>query len=228
MYKITVGMATCGISAGADKVYKSFETLLKDKRDITLAYTGCMGMCYKEPLVEINDGKSVYLYGDVDEKKAQKIFESHIQNKTPVEELIVLKDYKTGPEQEFNDRQYKIVLRNCGLIDPDSIEEYEQRDGYKAIKKVLSSMTPDEVIDVVLKSGLRGRGGAGFLTGQKWKFARASVADQKYVICNADEGDPGAFMDRSVLEGDPHSVIEGMMICGYAIGATYGYIYCRA
>ncbi len=228
MYKVTVGMATCGISAGADKVYKSFETFLKDNKDITLATTGCMGMCYKEPLVEITDGKTVYLYGDVDEKKAQKIVESHLKNNTPVDEFIVLKDYKSGAEQQFNERQYKIVLRNCGLIDPDSIEEYEKRDGYKAIRKVLSSMTPDEVIDVVFKSGLRGRGGAGFLTGQKWKFAKSSVADQKYVICNADEGDPGAFMDRSVLEGDPHSVIEGMMICGYAIGASVGYIYCRA
>lgn len=228
MYKITVGMATCGVSAGADRVYKSFENLLQGKKDISLNMTGCMGMCYREPLVEIFDGKTKYLYGDVDEKKAQKIFDSHIVNNTPLEELIVLKDYKSGIEQEFNERQFKIVLRNCGLIDPDSIEEYEARDGYKAIKKVLSSMTPDEVIDVVFKSGLRGRGGAGFLTGQKWKFAKSSVADQKYVICNADEGDPGAFMDRSVLEGDPHSVIEGMMICGYAIGATQGYIYCRA
>ncbi|MCX7945214.1 MAG: NADH-quinone oxidoreductase subunit NuoF [Deltaproteobacteria bacterium] len=228
MYKITVGMATCGISAGAEKVYKSIETLIKDKKDVKLAITGCMGMCYKEPLVEIFDGKTTYLYGDIDEKKVQQIFESHIQNNTPIDELIVLKDYKTGPEQEFTERQYKIVLRNCGLIDPDSIEEYEARDGYKAIRKVITSMTPDEVIDVIIKSGLRGRGGAGFLTGQKWKFARASVSDQKYVICNADEGDPGAFMDRSVLEGDPHSVIEGMMICGYAIGATQGYIYCRA
>jgi NADH-quinone oxidoreductase subunit F len=187
-----------------------------------------MGMCYREPLVEIDDGKNRYLYGDVDEKKAQMIFESHIQKGTPLEDSIVLIDYERGKEEEFNKRQYKIVLRNCGHIDPDSIEEYEKRDGYKAIRKVLSSMTPEEVIDVIFKSGLRGRGGAGFLTGLKWKFARASVADQKYVICNADEGDPGAFMDRSVLEGDPHSVIEGMMICGYAIGATQGYIYCRA
>lgn len=228
MYKITVGMATCGISAGADKVYKAFENLLRNENGITLRATGCMGMCYKEPLVEITDGKNVYLYGDIDEKKAQQIFESHIKQNRPIEEFVVLKDYKTGPEQQFNERQVKIVLRNCGLIDPDSIEEYEARDGYKAIRKVLSSMTPDEVIDIILKSGLRGRGGAGFLTGQKWKFARASVSDQKYVICNADEGDPGAFMDRSVLEGDPHSVIEGMMICGYAIGASEGYIYCRA
>ncbi len=228
MYKITVGMATCGISAGADKVYRTLENLSKGKDDIQLATTGCMGMCYKEPLVEIYDQKTKYLYGDVDEKKAQLIFESHIQNNRPLEEYIVLKDYEAGVEKEFNERQYKIVLRNCGFIDPDSIEEYEARDGYRAIRKVLSSMTQDEVIDVVLKSGLRGRGGAGFLTGQKWKFARSSVSDQKYVICNADEGDPGAFMDRSVLEGDPHSVIEGMMICGYAIGATQGYIYCRA
>ena len=228
MYKIIVGMATCGISAGAERVYKAFENIIKQRDDVTLSSTGCMGMCYREPLVEIDDGKNRYLYGDVDEKKAQMIFESHIQKGTPLEDSIVLIDYERGKEEEFNKRQYKIVLRNCGHIDPDSIEEYEKRDGYKAIRKVLSSMTPEEVIDVIFKSGLRGRGGAGFLTGQKWKFARASVADQKYVICNADEGDPGAFMDRSVLEGDPHSVIEGMMICGYAIGATQGYIYCRA
>jgi len=228
MYKIVVGMATCGISAGAEKVYKTLEGIVKQRKDVSLTTTGCMGMCYREPLVEIDDGKVKYLYGDVDEKKAQIIFESHIEKGTPVEDSIVLVDYQRGREEEFNKRQYKIVLRNCGHIDPDSIEEYENREGYKAIKKVLSSMKPDEVIDVVFKSGLRGRGGAGFLTGQKWKFARASVADQKYIICNADEGDPGAFMDRSVLEGDPHSVIEGMMIAGYAIGATQGYIYCRA
>jgi len=228
MYKIVVGMATCGISAGAEKVYKTLEGIEKQRKDVSLTTTGCMGMCYREPLVEIDDGKVKYLYGDVDEKKAQIIFESHIEKGTPVEDSIVLVDYQRGREEEFNKRQYKIVLRNCGHIDPDSIEEYENREGYKAIKKVLSSMKPDEVIDVVFKSGLRGRGGAGFLTGQKWKFARASVADQKYIICNADEGDPGAFMDRSVLEGDPHSVIEGMMIAGYAIGATQGYIYCRA
>lgn len=228
MFKIVVGMATCGISAGAEKVYKAFESLLKEEKDILLKRTGCMGMCYKEPLVEIDDGRDVFLYGDVDEKKAASIFESHIKNRTPLDESVLLKNYSEGQEKEFNERQFKIVLRNCGFIDPDSIEEYEKRDGYRAIREVLQSMSPEKVIDIVLSSGLRGRGGAGFLTGQKWRFARSSTADQKYVICNADEGDPGAFMDRSVLEGDPHSVIEGMMICGYAIGASQGYIYCRA
>jgi NADH-quinone oxidoreductase subunit F len=229
MVKITVGMATCGVSAGAAKVFETFRGLVDgDGGKATLHATGCLGMCYREPLVEIDDGTGTYLYGDVDEKKAKAIFRDHVLGGRPVEEHLVLRNFTEGPEEGFLARQVKIVLRNCGYIDPDSIEDYERRDGYRAIRKVLAEMTPEQVIQTMADSGLRGRGGAGFPTGQKWKFGRGAPGDVKYVVCNADEGDPGAFMDRSVLEGDPHSVLEGMMIAAHAIGASHGYIYCRA
>ncbi len=230
MYTITIGTATCGISAGADKVLNEFQLLIAEKglKDIKLAETGCMGMCYKEVLVEVKNGAGKYLYGDVTPEKAQRIFNEHVLQDKPVDEFLALLDYQEGTEKNFLAKQKRIVLRNCGHIDPMSIDDYLARDGYKAIKKVLTTMTPDEVIKAVTDSGIRGRGGAGFLTGVKWKFAAQSPGDIKYVVCNADEGDPGAFMDRSVLEGDPNSVLEGMLICGYAIGASEGYIYCRA
>jgi len=229
MVKITVGMATCGVSAGAAKVFETFRRLVEeDGGKATLHATGCLGMCYREPLVEIDDGVGTYIYGEVDEKKAKAIFRGHVLGGHPVEEHLVLRNFTEGPEQSFLARQVKIVLRNCGYIDPDSIEDYERRDGYGAVRKVLAEMTPEQVIQTMADSGLRGRGGAGFPTGQKWKFGRGAPGDVKYVVCNADEGDPGAFMDRSVLEGDPHSVLEGMMIAAYAIGASHGYIYCRA
>lgn len=229
MVKITVGLATCGVSAGAAKVFETFRRLVQgDGGTATLHATGCLGMCYREPLVEVDDGTAKYLYGDVDEKKAAAIFRRHAVGGTPVEEYLVLRNFTEGPEQGFLARQVKIVLRNCGYLDPDSIEDYERRDGYRAIRKVLAEMTPEAVIQVIADSGLRGRGGAGFPTGQKWKFGRQAPGDVKYVVCNADEGDPGAFMDRSVLEGDPHTVLEGMMIAAYAIGASHGYVYCRA
>jgi NADH-quinone oxidoreductase subunit F len=229
MMKITVGMATCGVSAGSAKVFDAFKSMATaNNGKATVGSTGCLGMCYREPLVEVDDGKAKFIYGDVDEKKAKEIFESHVLGGTPKKEYVVLKNFQEGPEMSYLERQYKIVLRNCGYMDPDKIEEYEARDGYKAIQKALKELRPGDVIQSIIESGLRGRGGGGFSTGQKWKFAAASPGDTKYVICNADEGDPGAFMDRSVLEGDPHSVIEGMMIAGYAIGAEHAYIYCRA
>ncbi len=229
MMKITVGMATCGVSAGAGKVFETFQTLAADHAGkAVLTSTGCMGMCYREPLVEIQDGESSTLYGDVDEQKAQEIFESHVLGGLPKSECIVLKNFQEGPEFPFLKRQFKIALRNCGHLDPDSIEDYEARDGYKAIRKAFQEMKPADVVQSILDSGLRGRGGGGFATGLKWRFAAQTPSDTKYIICNADEGDPGAFMDRSLLEGDPHSVIEGMMIGGYAIGAEHAYIYCRA
>ncbi len=229
MVKITVGMATCGVSAGAAKTFEVFRGLVeRHGGKASLHATGCLGMCYREPLVEVADGTATYLYGDVDEKTAKAIFQGHVLGGRPVEEHVALRDFAEGPEQGFLARQVKIVLRNCGYIDPDSIQDYERRDGYRAIRKVLAEMTPEAVIQTIADSGLRGRGGAGFPTGQKWKFGRGAPGDVKYVVCNADEGDPGAFMDRSVLEGDPHSVLEGMMIAAYAIGAGHGFIYCRA
>ncbi|MFO7809783.1 MAG: SLBB domain-containing protein, partial [Candidatus Delongbacteria bacterium] len=228
--KVIVGLGSCGIAAGAGKTYKKLQEINSSDRELfDLGKTSCIGMCYKEPLMEVRDSRGTFLYGDVDIKRAEEIVEKHIRNGEPLEEYIVHSDILEGDEQAFIDNQEKIVLRNCGMMDPESIDEYESRDGYKGIKKIiLESIGEDNVIGTVLDSGLRGRGGGGFPTGLKWKFARANKSDEKYVICNADEGDPGAFMDRSVLEGDPHSVIEGMIIAAYATGATGGVIYCRA
>jgi len=228
MKKIKVGLGTCGISAGGELVYNKLKEEIKTHHiEAELCETGCMGMCYDEALVEISENGDNFLYSHVTVDRIGRIVEEHLIKNRPVKEWIV-NIGENSTEKTFLKKQKRIVLRNCGVIDPNSIEEYINRGGYEAIKKVLKSSTPEGVIDDVIKSGLRGRGGGGFSTGMKWKFAYNSKADQKYIICNADEGDPGAFMDRSVLEGDPHSVLEGMMIAGFAIGATESYIYCRA
>lgn len=223
---VMVGLATCGISAGGEKVFEAFQKELQEGADFLLRETGCVGMCYREVLVSISNGnQESYLYGEVTPDRVKRIVAEHIQNNTPIDEWLV-----SGVDREvgFFDKQVRIVLRNCGVIDPSSLEEYLQSGGYKAVEKVVKEMTPEQVIKEVQISGLRGRGGGGFPTGKKWELTRASVSEKKYIICNADEGDPGAFMDRSVLEGDPHSVLEGMMIAGFAIGADEAYIYCRA
>ncbi|HVP17811.1 MAG TPA: NADH-quinone oxidoreductase subunit NuoF [Spirochaetia bacterium] len=224
--QVAVGMSSCGIAAGARVV---FETLRKEVSGRGLPFdvveTGCIGACHAEPLVEVReaDGRK-FLYGNVDETGAHSIVESHLLGRTPVALLLIPDDYS------YLTRQKRIILSNCGVIDPESIEQYIARDGYAALRRALTSMTPEAVIAEVKKSGLRGRGGAGFSTGMKWSFARdaKSATGSKYIVCNADEGDPGAFMNRSVLEGDPHAVLEGMLICAYAIGADEGYIYVRA
>jgi len=228
--KVTVGLGSCGIAAGAGKTYDKIKALKDaDKLTFELKKTSCIGMCYREPLVEIVDETGTYLYGDVTEERAIEVIEKHINQQDPIRDYIVYTDLFEAQENDFLEAQVKIVLRNCGYMDPESIEEYEAREGYLAIKKIAAEKTAREsVIDTILKSGLRGRGGGGFPTGMKWKFANANKSAEKYVICNADEGDPGAFMDRSVLEGDPHSVLEGMIIAAYAIEATGGVIYCRA
>jgi len=254
MKKIIIGLGSCGIASGGLKVKETLQTLANEaKADVTLGETGCMGMCYKEPMIEIydEDNGSRTIYGDVSEKTAKKIFDSHILNNVPFADNIVLKSegglsdhtqskWSDGSETNFLSRQKRIVLERCGAINPESIDDALKMDAYKGLEKAVKTMTPAQVIDEVLKSGIKGRGGAGFPTGMKWKFAadnkaappasssERSFQDQKYIICNADEGDPGAFMDRSVLEGDPHSVIEGLIIGGYAIGATEGYVYARA
>lgn len=223
---VKVGLGTCGISAGAEKVYQAFQDELKEHPDsFLLKETGCIGMCYREVLVEIGngDGKG-RTYGDVTPDRVSRIFQEEILSDTSIDDWLV----SDGSEEGFFENQNRIVLRNCGLIDPGSIDEYIEAGGYLAAEKCLNKLTPEEVIDEVIKSGLRGRGGGGFPTGTKWKFTRAAKGDIKYIICNADEGDPGAFMDRSILEGDPNSVLEGMIIAGYAIGASRAYIYCRA
>jgi NADH-quinone oxidoreductase subunit F len=228
--KIIVGLGSCGIAAGAGKVYDEIVRIKEaDNLNFDLAKTSCVGMCFREPLVEIIDETGSYLYGEVDVKRIDEIIEKHIVNFSPIKEYIVKSDQFDTPYKDYFEGQVKITLRNCGSIDPEHITEYENNGGYKAIKKITSEkISSEDIIKSVLDSGIRGRGGAGFSTGMKWNFAYNSKSDDKYVVCNADEGDPGAFMDRSVLEGDPHSVLEGMIICAYTIGANHGYIYCRA
>ncbi len=228
--KVIVGLGSCGLAAGAGKVYDELLRIKEtDNLDIELKKTSCIGMCFREPLVEIIDESGSYLYGNVDIKKADEIVEKHILNFAPIKEYVVKSDLFETPDKNYFEGQVKIALRNCGYIDPESIEDYIKREGYKGIKKIADEkISSQDVIKIILDSGLRGRGGGGFPTGLKWKFANNSRSDDKYIICNADEGDPGAFMDRSVLEGDPHSVLEGMIIGAYATGASNGVIYCRA
>ncbi len=233
MKKIIIGMGTCGLSAGAGAVNDKLEELVADSKICTLDITGCIGMCYREPLVEIRDGDDRVIYGDVTPESVVEIFEKHVKDGIVIEGDTLVFGVKPdgttyGSERIFLDLQERIVLRNCGSINPESIDDYIDAGGYKGTAKALNEMSAEEIIQSVKGSGLRGRGGAGFPTGLKWSFAAANDGDRKYVVCNADEGDPGAFMDRSVLEGDPHAILEGMIICGKAIEASFGYIYCRA
>ncbi len=234
MKRIIVGMGTCGLSAGAQAVYDRLEELTAAHPDsCELSLTGCIGMCYREPLVEIQDGDSRVIYGEVTPKSAEAIVEKHVlADQRIVDDNLVYAfepgGKSSGTETAFLDLQERIVLRNCGHIDPENIDDYIAAGGYEGARKALLDMTGEQVIQEVKDSGLRGRGGAGFSTGLKWSFCAGYDGDRKYVVCNADEGDPGAFMDRSVLEGDPHSVLEGMIICAKAINGTHGYIYCRA
>ncbi len=227
--KVIVGYGSCGIAAGAKDIHEIFDKELKAAGNgYNLDITSCMGMCYLEPMVEITDGDKSYVYGGVNKKVAKQIIEQHLKNGEVIEKNLVFSTDTKSEDAKFYDVQTRLVLKNCGKINPERIEDYLAADGYESTKKVLTTMTPEELRDFVLKSNLRGRGGAGFPTGMKWNFAAANEAEHKYFICNADEGDPGAFMDRSVLEGDPHAVLEGMIIGSYAISADHGYIYCRA
>ncbi len=228
--QVIVGLGSCGIAAGAGKVYDKIKKLAEvENLDIELKQTSCIGMCYREPLVEIIDETGRYLYGDITEDKVTDLFDRHIENGEPIQELVVESDLFRGSEQDYFEGQVKIALRNCGFMDPESIDEAEGRKAYEAIRMVSEKkLSQENVIQSVLDSGIRGRGGGGFPTGLKWRFANNNKSDMKYIICNADEGDPGAFMDRSLLEGDPHAVIEGMILGAYAIGAEGGVIYCRA
>ena len=228
--KVIVGLGSCGIAAGAGKIYDKIIALQKaDSLDFELRKTSCIGMCFREPLVEVIDENGSYIYGDVTEEKAVEIIQNHVVGFNPIKDYVVKTDLFETPDKEFFNGQVKIALRNCGYIDPENLSEYQARNGYKALKKIAEGkIAPEAVIQTVLDSGLRGRGGGGFTTGLKWRFARSYKSDEKFIICNADEGDPGAFMDRSLLEGDPHSVLEGMIIGAYAIGANHGVIYCRA
>ena len=219
-------------SSKSPKIIENFRKILKEKgiENVKIIQTGCFGLCAKGPIVIIRP-EDVF-YAHVKPEDCEEIVNTHIIDGKIVERLLC-KDIdqtivKRLDELNFYKKQKRIALKNCGIIDPENIDEYIAFDGYRALEKVLLEMTPEEVIKEVTESGLRGRGGAGFPTGKKWEFTRMAKGEQKYVVCNADEGDPGAFMDRSILEGDPHSVVEAMIIAGYAIGANKGYIYVRA
>ena len=234
-YILVCGGTGCTSNHSLD-VVKAFETHLKEhglQDDVKIIQTGCLGLCAKGPVVVVHPG-SVY-YEEVDPEKVEAIVNEHIVGGVPTDKYMLKEETtdgspaKTMTESDFYTKQERIALRNCGVIDPENIDEYIATGGYEALGRCLTEMTPDEVIQTVLDSGIRGRGGAGFPTGKKWKFASGNRGKvQKYVCCNADEGDPGAFMDRSILEGDPHSVFEAMAIAGYAIGADQGYIFVRA
>jgi len=228
--KVIVGLGSCGVAAGAGKVYEKIRAMQQSEGlDFELKKTSCVGMCYREPLVEVIDETGTYLYGEINEERAVEIIDKHVNQGSPVKDYIIQSDLFETSDKSFTESQVKIVLRNCGYIDPENIDDYEARQGYRAIKKIAGQrISRYDVIQTILSSGIRGRGGGGFPTGLKWKFANDNKSSEKYIICNADEGDPGAFMDRSVLEGDPHSVIEGMIIAAYAIEGTGGVIYCRA
>lgn len=220
-------------SGHSQDVADRFNELIKEngmEKDVKVIQTGCQGLCAKGPIVVVHPGGT--FYEEVNTDKAEAIFSEHVVDGNVAEDYILREENSDGTNDEdfhFYKKQTRIALRNCGVIDPENIDEYIGTGGYEALGRALTEMSPDEVIQVVLDSGLRGRGGAGFPTGKKWKFACANRGKvQKYVCCNADEGDPGAFMDRSILEGDPHSVLEAMAIAGYAIGADQGYIYVRA
>ncbi len=221
--RVFVGLGSCGIAAGAQDIYDYFKSG-DIEETAELEVTSCVGMCYAEPIVEIEQGGRRVRYGYVDKKFADEIVASVKSGKLPEKNIIT--DSPDG--KEYLSRQVKIVLENCGIINPESIDDYIETGGYKALEKALSHHTPSEIIEIMKESGLRGRGGAGFLTGQKWSFLAGAKGEKKFLVCNADEGDPGAFMDRSVLEGDPHKVIEGMLIASFATGAQEGVIYCRA
>lgn len=220
--KIVVGEGSCGIAAGAAKVYDKLASALDRSNELTI--TGCIGMCFLEPIVDIYDNGTLTRLVKVSENDCERIAKA-----VNSDDLSTVEDLKISEDDElFLKKQTRIALRHCGIINPENISDYENTDGYKAVRKVLSEMTPEQVIEEIKISGLAGRGGAGFPTWFKWNAARSSDGTEKYLICNADEGDPGAFMDRAVIEGDPHNLIEGMLIGAYAIGAKEAIVYVRA
>ncbi len=223
--RVVVGQGSCGIAAGAGKVYNALASLRANPSDFSLETTGCIGMCFLEPIVDLYEGEDLKArLVHVAEGDAEKIVNAVLQNNLDDLKPMMISD----DDASFLSQQTRIALRNCGIIDPTDINSYKAKDGYKALEKVLKTMTPEEVIEEIKVSGLAGRGGAGFPTWFKWNAARGSEGDEKYLICNADEGDPGAFMDRAVIESDPHNLIEGMLIAAYAIGASEAIVYVRA
>lgn len=234
-FKLTLCDGTACIQNQSKVLHQALEVELDKhglRQSVSIHLSGCLGICQKGPILIVNPG--YIMYGRVQVEDIPEIVESHLVRNKAVTRLIITEDhlynrfFRIFGDVDFFGKQMRICLRNCGVIDPENIDDYLSLRGYEALAKALESMTPEEVIAEVKKSGLRGRGGAGFPTGLKWEFTAKQTADDKYVICNADEGDPGAFMDRSAIEGDPHTVLEGMIIAGYAIGAKKGIIYIRA
>jgi len=226
MKRVKVGQGSCGISAGAAAVYQALEqAILNEKPDASLSVTGCIGMCFLEPIVDIYDeSDSLIRLVRVGKDDVPKIVE-YLKNgdESVLNDLVVSEE-----DKQFLDKQTRIALRGCGIINPEEIDDYIENGGYSSLKKVLDTMSPEQVIDEIKTAGLAGRGGAGFPTWFKWNAARQSQGEEKYLICNADEGDPGAFMDRAVIESNPHNLIEGMLIGAYAIGAKEAVVYVRA
>ena len=222
------------VSAQSLEMITSLKSLLQQKGysgEVNVVKTGCFGFCGQGPIVKIHPDNVFYVKvkpSDLEEIVDEHIIKGRVVNRLLYQEPTTLKQLKKHDDMHFYKKQYRIALRNCGLINPEDIQEYIAFGGYEALGQALTEMTPENVIDIVKKSGLRGRGGGGFSTGLKWEYTSKNNADQRYVICNADEGDPGAFMDRSILEGDPHSILEAMAIAGYAIGASKGIVYIRA
>jgi len=242
--RITVHMGSCGIAAGAQRIVDALleECRHKGIKDVILTRSGCAGLCSREPMATVElKGEAPIKYVDLTPDKIRRILDEHVLGeriveeyflkelpvRTPTESVVEEEPISAMTDNGFFARQTLVALRNRGLIDSEKIDEYIARDGYRALAKVLTSMTPEEIIRTIKDSGLRGRGGAGFPTGLKWELCRKAEGDPKYIICNGDEGDPGAFMDRSIVEADPHSVLEGMIIGAFAIGAPQGYVYIR-
>ena len=233
MHLLVCGGTGCRASE-SDAILSNLKSVLEEnnlENEVQVVKTGCFGFCEKGPIVKVMPDNTFYT--QVKPEDAAEIVAEHIIKGRKVNRLLYLdpenkEHVSDSKHMGFYKKQIRIALRNCGFINPENIDEYISRDGYEALAKCITDMTPEQVIDIVKRSGLRGRGGAGFPTGLKWEIASKNKADQKYVVCNADEGDPGAFMDRSVLEGDPHSVIEAMAICGFSMGASKGLVYIRA
>lgn len=223
--KVLVGQGSCGIASGAKKTAALFvEMMSAHNLSIPVQATGCLGLCYLEPIVDIyDDNGQLTRYTNVKTDSVEEIFKSHILNHTPLASKII-----SPSGQAFLSKQTRIVLKNCGVINPEEISDYLNSGGYLALRMALTEMTGEDICNLISESGLRGRGGGGFPTGRKWLQVKAQTEPVKYVVCNADEGDPGAFMDRSIMEGDPHKMLEGMIIAGIATGAQLGYIYVRA
>jgi NADH-quinone oxidoreductase subunit F len=230
MVKMTarLGLGSCGIAAGAGEVWNELQKVVNENKYLVkLEKTACIGMCFEEPVLELTGpGKAKIMLGKVSPGDVKSIIDGYLSNALEYNNII-LHEHKEAVHNDLIANQQRIVLRNCGVIDPESLEDYEAAGGYQALRKALT-IQPVDIIETIKASGLRGRGGAGFSTGMKWQFAYSARNPKKYIVCNADEGDPGAFMDRSTLEGDPHAIIEGMIIGAYAIGSDEGYLYVRA